>query len=51
MFVEPPLVSLDEIARFEGTELRITGVITEFRITEAGNVVMEIINYRCPNPD
>jgi len=46
LLAEPPLASLDEIARYEGTEVRTTGVITEFRITDAGNVVMEIIDVQ-----
>lgn len=42
LLVDPPLVSLDDVAHHKGAEIRTTGFIREFRITEAGNVVMAI---------
>jgi len=42
VFVNPPLVPLEEVALHEGTFIRTRGVITAFSITESENVVMKI---------
>jgi hypothetical protein len=42
VFVNPPFVPLDEVALHEGSVIRTVGVITDFSITESGNVLMKI---------
>ena len=42
VFVNPPLVPLDEVALHEGTFIRTRGVITAFSVTESGNVILKI---------
>jgi len=42
LFITPPFVPLDEVALHEGTIIRTSGVITEFSVTEYGNVLMKI---------
>lgn len=42
VFVTPPFVPLDEVALHEGSVIRTRGVITDFSITESGNVLMNI---------
>lgn len=42
VFVTPPFVPLDEVALHEGSVIRTRGVITDFSITESGNVLMKI---------
>ncbi|MBN1761789.1 MAG: hypothetical protein JW878_01750 [Methanomicrobia archaeon] len=42
LVVTPPFVPLDEIALHEGTVVRTSGVITEFSITESGNVLITL---------
>ena len=41
-FVTPPFVPLDEVALHEGSVIRTAGVITDFSITESGNVLIKI---------
>jgi DNA/RNA endonuclease YhcR with UshA esterase domain len=42
VFVNPPLVPLDEVSSHEGAVIRTRGVITAFSLTESGNVGMKI---------
>jgi len=42
LFVTPPFVHLDGVALHEGSDIRTHGVLTEFRVTEYGNVIMKI---------
>jgi hypothetical protein len=42
VFVTSPFVPLDEVALHEGSVIRTAGVITDFSITESGNVLMKI---------
>ncbi|MEA2074719.1 MAG: hypothetical protein U9O85_03160 [Euryarchaeota archaeon] len=42
LFVTPPFVPLDEAALHENEIIRTEGVITEFSVTEYGNVLMKL---------
>ena len=42
LFLTPQFVPLDEVALHEDTVIRTKGVITEFSVTEYGNVLMKI---------
>ena len=42
LFITPPFVPLEDISLHEGTIIRTSGVITEFSVTEYGNVLMKI---------
>ncbi|MBK5190265.1 MAG: hypothetical protein JJE19_02030 [Methanosarcinales archaeon] len=42
LFITPPFVPLDDISLHEGTVIRTSGVITEFSVTEYGDVLMKI---------
>ena len=42
LFVSPPFVPLDEVALHEGAFVRTGGVITDFRVTASGNVLMKL---------
>jgi hypothetical protein len=42
VFVTPPFVPLDEVAPHEGSVIRTRGVITDFSITESGNMLIKI---------
>ncbi len=42
LFVTPPFVPLDEVALHENEIIRTEGVITEFSVTEYGNVLMKL---------
>ena len=46
LFLTPQFVPLDEVALHEGTVIRTSGVITEFSVTEYGNVLMKIEGNR-----
>jgi hypothetical protein len=40
--VTPPFVPLDEVALHEGAVVRTAGIITDFGVTESGNVLMKL---------
>jgi exonuclease VII large subunit len=42
LFVTPPFVPLDEVALHEGAVVRTAGIITDFGVTESGNVLMKL---------
>jgi exonuclease VII large subunit len=42
LVVTPPFVPLDEVALHEGAVVRTAGIITDFSVTESGNVLMKL---------